>query len=107
VQVRGPAGELLAFDGNAEALGRNVMVSAKGAIALAAGMTVTVIAYEERTMEALYPIIRRQRRPVVNDEGQLPVADSQAESGGQMPEAGCQMPDTAPAPQAAGSLASG
>jgi hypothetical protein len=45
VQVRGAAGELLAFDGNAKAVGRNVILTAKGAIALEAGMTITVIAY--------------------------------------------------------------
>lgn len=45
VQVRGVAGELIAFDGTAVAEGRNVILSATGSVALAAGMTVTVIAY--------------------------------------------------------------
>ena len=45
VQVRGAAGEMVAFDGNAEAIGRNVILTAKGSVALEAGMVVTVIAY--------------------------------------------------------------
>jgi hypothetical protein len=45
VQVRGSAGELIAFDGTAVAEGRNVILSAAGSVALAAGMTVTVIVY--------------------------------------------------------------
>jgi hypothetical protein len=45
VQVRGAAGELVAFDGTAKAEGRNVILSAAGSVALAAGMTITVIAY--------------------------------------------------------------
>jgi hypothetical protein len=33
------------FDGSVEALGRNVIFSAKGTVALEAGMVVTVIAF--------------------------------------------------------------
>jgi hypothetical protein len=45
VQVRGADGALLPFDGKAETLGSNVIVTAKGAVALEAGMLVTVIVY--------------------------------------------------------------
>ena len=44
-QVRGAAGEAVAFDGRIEAQGRQVIFSAVGSVALTAGMVVTVIAY--------------------------------------------------------------
>jgi len=44
-QVRAATGELVPFDGSVEALGRNVIFSAKGTVALEAGMVVTVIAF--------------------------------------------------------------
>jgi hypothetical protein len=49
-------------------------------------------------MEGLYPIIRRQRRPLAIAEGQLPIADLKPAGGGQIPEAGCLMPDTGATP---------
>lgn len=44
-QVRRATGEVVAFDGRVEALGRNVVLSASGGVAFEAGMIVTVIAY--------------------------------------------------------------